>query len=81
MCIWLGANVDLPFVSFEWLLSQLFVPIALIMGVEWQDCATFAKLIGLKTLVNEFVAYTELARLIRENAISVCLLQRSFHGS
>lgn len=74
MCIWLGTNVDLPFVSFEWILSKLFIPIALMMGVEWQDCSVFAKLIGLKTLVNEFVAYAELAKQIKENTISVSLM-------
>lgn len=62
LCIWFGSNAGLDFVSFEWILSKLFVPIALMMGVEWEDSDKVAKLIGLKTLVNEFVAYTELSK-------------------
>lgn len=71
MCIWLGTNVDLPFISFKWILSKLFIPIALMMGVEWEDSLEVAKMIGLKTMVNEFVAYTELAEQIKLNSISV----------
>jgi pyrimidine nucleoside transport protein len=71
MCIWLGANVDMDFISFKWILSHLFIPIALMMGIEWKDCYEVAKMIGLKTMVNEFVAYTELAEQIELNSISV----------
>lgn len=74
VCIWFGRNVDLDFISFEWILSKLFVPIALLMGVEWNDSDKVAKLIGLKTLVNEFVAYKELADQKAQNALSVCLM-------
>ena len=34
------------------------------MGVEWADCLLVAELIGLKTFLNEFVAYERLAELI-----------------
>ena len=61
--MWFGSIVGLS-ISFEWILSKLFVPIALLMGVEWQDSDKVAKMIGLKTLVNEFVAYTELSKQI-----------------
>ena len=74
MFIWFGTNVDWPFISFEWILSKLFVPIALMMGVEWEDSQKIAKLIGLKTLVNEFVAYSDLAEQIKQGSLSVSLL-------
>lgn len=60
---WLGSCVDCDFISFEWILSKLFVPIAFMMGVEWNECSQVARLIGLKTVVNEFVAYSELNKL------------------
>ena len=69
-CIWLGSCIDCDFISFEWILSKLFVPIAFMMGVEWKDCGQVARLIGLKTIVNEFVAYAELSKLMRVEAIS-----------
>lgn len=34
------------------------------MGVPQQDCRTVAELIGVKTFLNEFVAYTALSQLI-----------------
>ena len=40
------------------------MPIAFLMGVEWADCQTVARLLGLKTFINEFVAYEQLAQLI-----------------
>lgn len=75
LCIWFGSNVDLEFVSFEWILSKLFIPIALMMGVEWNDCDKVAKMIGLKTLVNEFVAYTELSKQMAAGTLSVSNLR------
>lgn len=34
------------------------------MGVPPEDCLIAGKLIGLKTFINEFVAYEELGRII-----------------
>ena len=45
-------------------MSKLFIPIALMLGIEWEDCDKVASLIGLKMVINEFVAYQELSRLI-----------------
>ena len=53
------------------------------MGVPWEDCTIVAELIGIKTVLNEFVAYTDLATYIanRHNGtkphISVCKIQVS----
>jgi pyrimidine nucleoside transport protein len=58
-----GEIVDMDFITFEWILSKLFVPIALLMGVEWSESDLVARLIGLKTLVNEFVAYKRLGEM------------------
>ena len=44
--------------------SYVFMPVAFIMGVEWADCRLVAELIGIKTFVNEFVAYDKLATFI-----------------
>ena len=35
------------------------------MGVEWADCRVVAELIGLKTFLNEFVAYGVMGEYIR----------------
>ena len=35
------------------------------MGVEWSDCAGVARLLGMKTFINEFVAYEQLGEYIK----------------
>ena len=41
------------------------MPVAYIMGVSWDDSFKVAELLGIKTFVNEFVAYEQLAKLIK----------------
>ncbi|XP_033101662.1 solute carrier family 28 member 3-like isoform X2 [Anneissia japonica] len=69
---WFGGLVGLddPPLTFELICSYVFVPVAFIMGVEWEDCREVAELIGVKTFINEFVAYERLAVLIEEGALS-----------
>lgn len=49
----------------------MFVPLSLIMGVNWDEADVVGLLIGYKTVLNEFVAYDKLGALIRNKAISV----------
>ena len=42
----------------------MFMPVALLIGVEWSDCRAVGRLLGMKTFLNEFVAYEELSVLI-----------------
>lgn len=58
----------------QWLLSRLFIPLAWAMGVEWQDTEKVASLLGLKTFLNEFVAYTKLAEMKNANELSVSII-------
>jgi CNT family concentrative nucleoside transporter len=41
--------------------AWMFWPLAFAMGVPVEDCATVARLLGVKVVVNEFVSYLELA--------------------
>lgn len=64
------AYVNVP--SWPWLqflCSYVFYPVAFLMGVAEEDCFEVAKLIGDKTFINEFYAYTRLSVYIknREN--------------
>ncbi len=43
--------------SFGYLLALLFAPVAWIIGVPFQDITVIGQLLGLKTVINEFVAY------------------------
>ena len=47
--------------TFEGIVGWLFAPFAWLIGVPWSECGTAGSLIGIKTVINEFVAYLALA--------------------
>ena len=53
------------FLFLKVIMSYVCMPLAYIMGVEWDDAFEVGKLLGIKTFLNEFVAYQELAKLIK----------------
>ncbi|XP_022111135.1 solute carrier family 28 member 3-like isoform X2 [Acanthaster planci] len=65
---YLGEKVGIDGLSFELICSYVFIPVAFLMGVEWDDCRIVAELIGTKTFINEFVAYERLAVYINNRA-------------
>ncbi len=52
-----------PALSFEAILGYTLSPVAWLMGVPWEDCMTVGQLLGEKTILNEFVAYSHLGEL------------------
>lgn len=63
-------NVEEGFCTLENISGYVFMPLAWSMGVKWDECHDVGTLIGLKTIVNEFVAYTELENMISKNILS-----------
>lgn len=41
------------------------MPLSFMMGVSWEDSFIVGELIGIKTFLNEFVAYQKLSELIK----------------
>lgn len=62
---WLGEQVEIEGFTFDFICSYLFYPIAYFMGTTPSDCRSLGRLIGLKTFTNEFVAYDELSKIIK----------------
>jgi CNT family concentrative nucleoside transporter len=56
--------------SLEKIFGWVFAPLAWVMGVPWQDCSEVGNLLGQKTIINEFVAYLNLAPMIKNGDIS-----------
>jgi CNT family concentrative nucleoside transporter len=50
-------------ISIELLLGYIFAPITWLMGIPWDEAIIAGELLGLKTTLNEFVAYPALANL------------------
>ncbi|KAL3175241.1 hypothetical protein MRX96_010862 [Rhipicephalus microplus] len=67
----IGSLVGWQFVTLNWLLGRLFVPLALAMGVGLHECSRVASLLGLKAALNEVVAYSKMAELARDGLLSL----------
>ncbi len=50
-------------ITLERLLGLVMAPVCWLMGVPWDQAATAGSLMGMKTILNEFVAYIELSKL------------------
>ena len=66
----LGDQVGISGLSFDIILGKIFIPLTFCMGVEWEDCEKVSRLLGLKTVLNEFIAYRELGKLIDAGELS-----------
>ena len=55
--------VDLQW-SLNNLFSALFYPLAWVMGIRPDDCSVAGELLGKKMVVNEFIAYTDMAQIL-----------------
>ena len=66
----LGEQVGIAGLSFDIILGKIFIPLTFCMGVEWADCEKVSRLLGLKTVLNEFIAYRELGKLIDAGDLS-----------
>lgn len=60
---WFGGLVGYEQLSLEIILGKVFMPLSWTMGVPWDHCEDVATLIGLKTVVNELVAYQRLGEM------------------
>ena len=49
--------------NFQFIIGMIFTPIAWLMGVPEADMINMGGLLGTKVMINEFVAYNELASL------------------
>ncbi|XP_034032407.1 sodium/nucleoside cotransporter 1 [Thalassophryne amazonica] len=66
---WLGGMVGYPSITFQLICSYVFMPVAFMMGIPYDESFTVAELIGIKMFLNEFVAYEKLSQL-KQNRLS-----------
>ena len=66
-----GLNQVLGFeLTIETILGWVIAPIAFIVGVPWADAINMGSLLGTKVVLNEFVAYLQLADMVEQNMLS-----------
>jgi concentrative nucleoside transporter, CNT family len=49
--------------TLQGILGHIFAPVAWLLGVKWDDCATVGNLLGTRLILNEFVAYADLGKI------------------
>jgi len=68
-------SLGLAQLSLDGLLGLLFYPIAWILSIPAEECRSFASLLGRAVATNEFLAYSSLSEMIRNQTLS----PRSIH--
>jgi CNT family concentrative nucleoside transporter len=66
----IGGLLGAPDLTLQAIFGFLLAPLAWLMGIPWFEAQEVGSLIGLKTIVNEFVAYQALADAIGEGRLS-----------
>lgn len=63
---WIGGWFGVSDLSLQGILGWIFSPVAAIIGVPWGEAVTAGSLIGQKLILNEFVAFSNMAPLLPE---------------
>lgn len=58
---YVGGLCKVEGLTLQFLLGKLFAPLAFLIGVPWSEADVAGSFIGQKLILNEFVAYSELA--------------------
>ena len=56
--------------TIQSLLGWILAPLAFIVGVPWADAVHMGSLLGTKVVLNEFVAYLQLAEMVEQGILS-----------
>ena len=64
---WLLGKFGLPGVTMQQALGHLMAPLAWLAGVSWHDAPAVGSLLGVKTVLNEFLAYLEMSKQFHDN--------------
>ncbi|CAG0891492.1 unnamed protein product [Darwinula stevensoni] len=67
---WITGLLGTSEFTLEYMLSYLFMPVALAMGVPWEESRIVGELVAVKTVVNEFIAYHRLGQLKKNRLLS-----------
>ena len=65
----IGGLFGAPELTLQAIFGVLFAPVAALMGVPWAETREVGALIGVKTVLNEFIAYQDLATAIADDRV------------
>jgi len=67
---WVGELFGFVDLTMQSILGTVMAPLAFLLGVPWDDAVLVGGMMGTKTIVNEFVAYGDLAAAINAGQLS-----------
>src|SRR4029079_11202375 len=70
LLVHIGGWMGYPDLTLEVILGFLFRLLAWLMGVPWAEAGTVGSLLGIKTVLNEFVGYARLEQMIQAHQLS-----------
>ncbi|PKF51879.1 NupC/NupG family nucleoside CNT transporter [Enterovibrio nigricans] len=77
----IGGWFGIDGLTLEWILGQLFRPLAFLIGVPWNEAEIAGSFIGQKLVVNEFVAYLNFTPMIPDlSAKTVAIISFALCG-
>ncbi len=56
--------------SMQLILGYISAPFAFLMGVPWSDCFNIGSILGTRIVLNEFVAYVDLAQMVKDGLLT-----------
>lgn len=65
-----GGWFGMPQLSFDLLFGWIFAPVAWLLGVPWQEAGLAGNFIGQKTVLNEFVAFSNFGPLAQSGSLN-----------
>ncbi|HNJ72043.1 MAG TPA: nucleoside transporter C-terminal domain-containing protein, partial [bacterium] len=67
---WVGGLIAIPDLSLQMIFGYILAPIAFISGVPWSEAMQVGSLLGTKIALNEFVAYSDMAGMIKSGLLT-----------
>jgi CNT family concentrative nucleoside transporter len=67
-------NIQNQPVTLQRIMGLIMAPVVWLMGVPWSEATTAGALMGTKTILNEFIAYLDMSRLVEGSLSSRSLL-------
>ena len=65
---WAGTLVGLQDLTLEGMLGTLLAPLMWLVGIPWTDALWVGELVGIKTILNEFVAFLQLESILSQGS-------------
>ena len=57
--------------ALQWALGKILTPLAILLGTGPEDAGSVARFLGVKMILNEFMAYSDLTEVLKDGAVAL----------